>query len=85
MIHKKPKGFEIWDVEDPEGAGMSEKQYLQMWQYLVDTGQCWSLQGWYGRTAMDLIESGAIKSPKKKTIKNSTDYYGNKINFKGNK
>ena len=53
--------FNIWDVEDPEGAGMTEQEYLDMWQHLVDTGMCWTLQGWYGRTAMDLIEQGAIK------------------------
>ena len=66
MIHKKPKGFEVWDVEYPESVGMSIRQTLQMWQYLVDTGMAWRLQGWYGRTATSLIESGLIKRPKKK-------------------
>lgn len=74
-ITPKPKGFEIWDVEDPDGAGMNKEQYLQMWQHLVDTGQAWSLQGWYGRTAQALLDAGEIKYPKKKTY----DYYGNPI------
>jgi len=28
------------------------------WQLLIDTGTCWQLQGWFGRTAMALIEAG---------------------------
>ena len=36
----------------------SEEQVIAAWQYLIDTGLCWSLQGWFGRTAADLIENG---------------------------
>ena len=38
----------------------SEEQYLEAWQYLVDTGLAWRLQGWFGRTAAALIEQGQI-------------------------
>jgi len=38
----------------------SEDQYLEAWQYLVDTGLAWQLQGWFGRTAAALIEQGQI-------------------------
>lgn len=81
VVYKKPKitplpkGCNIWDVEDPEGAGLTEKQTLQIWQHLVDTGQAWHLQGWYGRTAQALLDSGQIKYPQKQTY----DYYGNPI------
>lgn len=36
----------------------SEDQVIEAWQYLIDTGMAWSLQGWFGRTARDLIEQG---------------------------
>lgn len=28
------------------------------WQYLIDTGLAWRLQGWFGRTAKRLINDG---------------------------
>ena len=68
-----------------EGKGASEEEQIQAWQFLVDTGMCWRLQGWFGRTAMDLIEQGIIHAPKVKTKENSTDYYGNELNFKETK
>jgi len=43
-------------VEEP----VDNEQYLEAWQHLVDTGLAWRLQGWFGRTANDLIDNGDI-------------------------
>lgn len=36
----------------------SEDEVIEAWQYLINTGMAWSLQGWFGRTARNLIEQG---------------------------
>ena len=38
----------------------SEEQILEAWQYLVDTGLCWQLQGSFGRWAVCLIQAGEL-------------------------
>lgn len=38
----------------------SQEQELEAWAYLIKTGDCWSLQGFYGREAIRLIEEGLI-------------------------
>jgi hypothetical protein len=40
----------------------SEDEYLEAWQYLVNSGLAWKLQGWFGRTATNLIERGLINA-----------------------
>jgi hypothetical protein len=55
--------------------GLTEKQEIALWQYGVDTGIVWHLQGWYGRNAQDMLNAGILKYPKKRTH----DYYGNPI------
>tara|TARA_Y100000004_G_C8679525_1_gene312733 strand:+ start:38 stop:217 length:180 start_codon:yes stop_codon:yes gene_type:complete len=39
----------------------SEEQIIEAWQYLHDTNLAYKLQGWFGRTARDLINEGIIK------------------------
>ena len=41
-----------------EGEDATEEQQIEAWQYLIDTGLCWKLQGWFGRAAKRLIENG---------------------------
>ncbi len=36
----------------------SHEQYVEAWQHLIDTGLAWTLQGFFGRTASDMIQSG---------------------------
>ena len=36
--------------------------HIMAWQHLIDTGLVWSLQGFYGRTAQDLIARGTCKA-----------------------
>lgn len=42
----------------------SQEQVVEAWQFLIDTGQCWTLQGWFGRTAAGLIENGICQARK---------------------
>jgi hypothetical protein len=65
----------IYLLEEGEDSGLTPKQFQALWQYGVDTGIVWKLQGWYGRNAQALLDSGYIKYPKKQTY----DYYGNPI------
>jgi len=41
----------------------SEEQVIEAWQYLIDSGLAWKLQGWFGRTAKQLIEEGYCSAP----------------------
>jgi len=40
---------------------VSDEEALAFWQKMVDTGMAWRLEGWFGRTAVSLIESGEIE------------------------
>ena len=40
----------------------SEERTIEAWQFLIDTGTVWKLQGWFGRTARDLISAGICKA-----------------------
>ncbi len=39
----------------------SEEHLVAAWQYLIHTGICWQLQGWFGRPMQDLTEQKESK------------------------
>ena len=45
-------------IEAIEFGAESYEEMVEAWQYLIDTGIVWKLQGSYGRTAAQLIEEG---------------------------
>ena len=53
---------------EPPGETDEERaeSYHAAWQYLIDTGLAWKLQGWFGRHALQLIEEGICSRPKGK-------------------
>ena len=43
-----------------EGEDSTVEEQMEGWACLIKTGMCWSLQGYFGRTASQLIENGLI-------------------------
>jgi hypothetical protein len=43
-----------------ENGELDDESTDELFQHLVDNGMAWSLQGHYGRTAMDLIRAGRV-------------------------
>jgi hypothetical protein len=59
----------LWDED------VSEEDYLNGMQGLVNSGSAWSLEGSVGRAAMSLIEAGAIMLGEE----GHRDYWGNYV------
>lgn len=46
----------------------TEQEQIEAWQHLIDTGLAWTLQGWFGRRAEQLIEQGVCSAPVGKVV-----------------
>ncbi len=46
-----------------EEGEMEYDEVVSFFQELVNTGLVWNLQGFYGRTAVELIQTGAVVVP----------------------
>ena len=57
FIHPNGKEGYTYAVDLEKQPELS-RQVIEAWQHLIDTGLCWQLQGWFGRTARDLIDNG---------------------------
>jgi hypothetical protein len=50
----------VQDIIDFENDELEFDEIVSLFQYLVDTGLAWTLQGSYGRTAQALIDEGYV-------------------------
>ena len=39
----------------------SEMSYIQAWQWLVDTGEVWKLQGFFARSVTRMLSDGTLQ------------------------
>jgi hypothetical protein len=59
MTDQEAVGIAEGFVENP-GETPEEQREIEIaaWQHLIDVGLAWKLQGWFGRTAVQLLEEG---------------------------
>ncbi len=50
----------VGSIMDFESGNMGDAKALELFSHLIKTGQAWTLQGCYGRAAMQLIDNGYI-------------------------
>ena len=55
---KKDLTVDISEIIAWEEGEMTEEDEIVFFQKLIDSGQAWTLQGFYGRHAMAMFEAG---------------------------
>lgn len=50
------------------GETASQEAQIEAWQHLIDTGLAYTLQGWFGRAAENLISQGICTRRKTQPI-----------------
>ena len=60
VVAPKMSVFNATMIAEGVNEADDEEQYLAAWQLLVDTGICWQLQGFFGRTAQAMIDNGDL-------------------------
>lgn len=45
-------------IEGFDGHEHTDEEIIEAFQFLIDCGDAWTLQGFYGRTAASLIDQG---------------------------
>ena len=58
MSQVKLNNFDAVGIAEGWIEADSEQQVVEAWQQLIDSGTVWQLQGWFGRTAKQLIDEG---------------------------
>jgi hypothetical protein len=51
-----------------ETGELTDTEAVDLFQELVNSGLAWKMQGFYGRTAMGLIDAGLVTLPPSKEI-----------------
>jgi hypothetical protein len=63
--YKHLSGYEaVAMAEGFSSERVTKQKVLAAWQYLVDSGLAWRLQGFFGREAKYLLNEGIIKPAK---------------------